>query len=127
MTGNKAGKSINTNISDKAAEIIKDFRIKENEAQEIINTNIGTFDKDFEKAISVVQDFNELDAETKNSLISLLNDGKTATQENNEEKKKTCQSMFNGFILGAKTAAKDVLPALAQIASVATFFGLKPQ
>ena len=60
----------------------------------------------------------------KEIFIGLLKEANEATQEEDEAKKKSCKEKFLWFAKGAGKVLDKALGALANLAKIASFFGL---
>ncbi|GHU77041.1 hypothetical protein AGMMS49992_23840 [Clostridia bacterium] len=122
--GNEVGRDFKLRASEKAMEIAKDVSASQNKVQGNMTIEIGDFGNDVEKAIAIIESFTEVEKHYRDSLISLVNEANNAVQKQDEEAKASCKSKFNGFITFAGKAVDKVLSALANVATIATFFGL---
>lgn len=82
------------------------------------------FAKEIIEAINRINAIDELQQEQKESLIKLMNEAKTATEENNESAKKSCKEGFESFRKWGGNVVNKVLPVIADLMTVAAFFGI---
>jgi len=93
--------------------------IMRNDSKEMINN----FFSDVAEAIKRINGMAELEEEQKKYLASIMNEAKTATEENNEDKEKNCKEKFEAFKIGALKVADKVISVLADLTTIAAFFG----
>ena len=122
--GNKAGRDFTFRASEKVIESAKDISVSDNEANEDILIEIGDFSNDVAKAISIINSFVDVDKSFRDALVSLVNEANAAVQSQDEVAKTSCKDKFMGFLMIAGKAVDKVLGALANVATIATFFGL---
>lgn len=89
----------------------------------IINSTVtnAAFARDIDEAIKRINDIHELEQQQKEYLASIMNEAKAAKSEN---EKQTCNISFKSFLKGLGKVADKVISVLADLASIATFFGL---
>jgi len=96
-----------------------------------INVNVDPtpeqtlFAQEATQAIGIINGLDDLNQEQKNALIELMKDANAATQENDEDKKKSCREKFKTFALFAGNVAEKVLQALSDVATITSFFAPK--
>lgn len=86
--------------------------------------NADTFMKEMEEAISLVSS-SELDEAQKKEVQSILEEAKESVQEKSEEKASSSKKRFKTFLAFAGGAAQKLISALAGLATIASFFGIK--
>ncbi len=90
----------------------------------IVDANSATigenFSKELDDAITRINAMIELNKNQKEYLSSIMNDAKTATDAS---KKESCKNKFEAFMQGAGKVSEKVLTVLANLATVAAFFG----
>lgn len=90
----------------------------------IVDANSATigenFSKELDDAITRINAMIELDKNQKEYLSSIMNDAKTATDAS---KKESCKNKFEAFMQGVGKVSEKVLSVLANLATVAAFFG----
>ena len=121
--GNKVGRDFTFRASEKVAESAKDISVSDNEANEDILIEIGDFSNDVAKAIAIINSFIDVDKSFRDALVSLVNEANAAVQSQDETAKTSCKDKFKGFLLVAGKAVDKVLGALANVATIANFFG----
>jgi len=88
---------------------------------------IQKFSDEVNEAKKIINDIMQLEEREKKYLIEIIQDAQNATKNNNEDKKASCKRSFVSFIRGLSNAANEaVLPALANLATIAAFFGIVP-
>ena len=122
--GNKVGRDFTFRASEKVVENARGISVSDNEANEDILIEIGDFSNDVTKAIEIINSFVDVDKSFRDALVSLVNEVNAAVQSQNETAKISCKDKFKGFLLVAGKAVDKVLGALANVATIATFFGL---
>jgi hypothetical protein len=85
--------------------------------------NVDNFSSETLKAIAQIREMSELQMAQKECLVNIMQDAETAIKKDNESEKKSCKDRFNAFIVGTGVADK-VLSVLANLATVASFFGI---
>jgi len=83
-----------------------------------------SFEDDTKNAIEIINSFKDVDQNYREALKLLVREANEATQKNDAVAKSSCKDKFNGFMLGAGKATDKILTALANLATIAGFFGL---
>lgn len=89
-----------------------------------VNKNTCEFLHELEEAIFSIKNSNEIEAESKEQLISIMEDAKQAEIENSDEKRSMAKKAF-GYVKGFLVKSAPVLiSTLANLTKIAGFFGL---
>jgi len=124
ITDNVVGRDMTGRISEKVAEGTEEITVSKNEVTNDLLIEIGDFSNDVTKAIEIINSFVDVDKSFRDALVSLVNEANAAVQNRDETAKTSCKDKFKGFLLVAGKAVDKVLGALANVATIATFFGL---
>lgn len=89
-----------------------------------VNNDYEEFRQEIEEAISAIRNSDELEEDSKEQLVSIMEDAKTAEAENSNEKRLAAKKAF-GYVKGfLKKAAPTLIATLANLTKIATFFGI---
>lgn len=89
-----------------------------------VNKDTCEFLHEIEEAICAIKNSNEIEAESKEQLVSIMEDAKQAETENSDEKRSMAKKAF-GYVKGFLVKSAPVLiSTLANLTKIAGFFGL---
>ena len=89
-----------------------------------VNKDTCDFLQQLEEAICAIQNSNEIEAESKEQLVSIMADARQAETENSDEKRSMAKKAF-GYVKGFLIKSAPVLiSTLANLTKIASFFGL---
>lgn len=88
------------------------------------SADVNSFSKEATEAIKLIQGYSEINEQQKKALIEIINEAKTAIEENSPDAKSESKAKFKGFILGAGNVTKNLLAILASLATLAKFFNI---
>ena len=115
------GNIVGDTVTTKNTIVVGNSNIVSNNDYTQINKE---FINEVDAAISAIKDSTEVDEESKKQLISIMEDAKSAENENSNEKRESAKKAF-GYVKGFLTkAAPTLISTLANLTKIASFFGL---
>ena len=119
ITGGQVSGGVFTGINEETQTVVYN-------ADSEANNNTKELLEGFTTAEEIIRSFEELDDNQKGLVVEVLNEARDAVKANSDEKIKASKKQFSNTIKLLGTVGKDLIGALAGVASILKFFGFGP-